>query len=202
MIKFIDLNSEKKERLVFSKPGDYLVFFYNLSGNFIFEITSSGVNLNIFGLFLGEGKGEYQVKTQQHHKMPASTSNLLIKGVFFNQSRFYFEGLIRVEKEGQKTYAYQKNQNLLLSSESFVESKPYLEILANDVFCTHGSTTSFLNQDELFYLSTRGLEYNKGKWLLVSGFVNEVFEKMRKLVDFSLFKKYFLEVENFVNQKT
>lgn len=201
MVVFIDLNQQKKSELVFDKPGDYLVFFYNLSGKFLFDIKTSKVNLQIFGLFIGEEDKQYHLQTIQHHRAASSSSNILIKGVFYDYSKFDYQGLIRIEKNAQKTYAYQKNQNLLLSPFCFVESKPYLEILANDVFCTHGSTTGRLNREQLFYLSSRGLNQNQGQFLLIHGFINEIFDKMRRLIDFRLFQKTFLEVENLLNLK-
>lgn len=201
MVVFIDLNKQKESELVFDKPGDYLLFFYNLSGRFLFDVQASHVNLNIYGLYLGKQTDQYTLKTVQRHQAPSSSSNLLIKGVFYDYSKFYFEGLIRIEKNAQKTHAYQKNQNLLLSPYCFVESMPFLEIMANDVFCTHGSTTGKLNQQQLFYLASRSLTPNQGKLLLLHGFVNEVFDKMRKLINFDLFQKTFLEVENLLNLK-
>ncbi len=200
MINFIDLRQEKKSRLIFNKSGNYLVFTHNLSGKFLFEIKASGVNLNIYGIFIGKGKDKFNLETIQHHKAPSSFSNLLIKGVFYDYSQFNFNGLIRIEKNAQKTHAYQKNQNLLLSPFSVIESNPNLEILANDVFCTHGSTTGKLNESQLFYLTSRSLNQKQASLLLLHGFVNEVFDKMRKLVDFRLFQKSFLEIESLLNK--
>lgn len=201
MVKFIDLNKAKISELIFDKAGDYLIFFYNLSGKFLFEIKAPNVSLNIYALYIGKQNDQFTLKTIQHHQTPSSFSNILVKGVFDDYSKFYYEGLIRIEKNAQKTHAYQKNQNLLLSPYCFVESKPYLEILANDVFCTHGSTTGRFNQQQLFYLASRRLNQNYGKLLLLHGFVNEIFDKMRKLIDFRLFEKSFLEVENLLNSR-
>lgn len=200
-VTFINLDeTEEEERLTFDKPGDYLVFFYNLSGKFIFDIRAERVDLKIYGLFVGSGTEQFTLDTIQHHQAAASTSNLLIKGVFKNSAKLQLTGLIRIEKEAQKSHAYQKNQNLVLSPYCFVESKPYLEILANDVFCTHGSTTGRLNKQQLFYLTTRGLDTRQAKMLLVHGFINEVFDKMRQLIDFRLFQKPYLLVENLLNR--
>ncbi len=201
MTVFINLNETKKEKLTFNNPGDYLVFFYNLSGKILFDIKVADVNLNIYGLFIGKESEQYSLETIQHHQAPLSSSNLLIKGVFCDYSKFHYQGLIRIEKKAQKTKAYQKNQNLILSPYCFVESKPYLEILANDVFCTHGSTTGRINKQQLFYLATRNLNENQGRLLIIHGFVNEIFNKMREAVDFSLFQKTFLEIENLLNLK-
>lgn len=168
-------NGEK--RLIFDKPGDYNVFFENISGNLIFDINSSGVNLNIYGVYIGKQTDHFKINTAQNHTEPSSTSNLLIKGVFADSSKFYYRGLIKIEKKAQKTHAYQKNQNLTLSSNCFIDSRPYLEILANDVFCTHGSTTGRLDPEQIFYAKARGLNEKQAEKLLVEGFINEIKNK-------------------------
>lgn len=201
MVVFINLNEQKNSKHVFDKAGSYIVFFYNLSGEFLFEINVPNVNLNIYGLYIGKQNEEFTLKTIQHHQAPSSFSNLFVKGIFYDCSQFHFQGLIRIEKKAEKTYAYQKNQNLLLSSSCYVETKPYLEILANDVFCTHGSTTGRLNRDQLLYLATRQLTENQGKFLLVQGFINEIFDKMKKLVSVKLFEKYFFQATALIKLK-
>jgi Fe-S cluster assembly protein SufD len=187
MTKFINLNKEKTERLVLNKPGNYVVFFHNLSGKYVFEISAPNVNLDIFGLFTGKNDDKFTIETVQHHRAPNSTSNLLIKGVFQDSSKFIYQGLIRIEKSAQKSHAYQKNQNLIFSEKCYIDSRPFLEILANDVFCTHGFTTGKLNKDQLYYLRTRGIENNEAAKLLTEGFINDIFEKIHdKFPSFSL----------------
>jgi len=166
-MKFINLNKTKQTKLTFDKPGDYMVYFNNLSGELDFQIKASGVNLEILGLFVGKKSDQFELKTNQYHIAPGSTSNLLIKGVFYNESKFLFQGLIKIEKTGQKSHAYQKNKNLILGEKVFVDSRPFLEILANDVFCTHGSTTGKINEESLFYLKSRGLSQKTAEQLYV-----------------------------------
>jgi len=178
-LKLINLNKEKKETLIFNKPGEYVVFFENLSGEFSFRIEAENVNLEIYGLYVGKGNDQFNIKTIQHHIAANSFSNLLVKGVFFDQAKFFYRGLVRIEKCAQKSHAYQKNQNLVLSSNVDIDSKPDLEILANDVFCTHGSTTGYLNEEQIFYLKSRGLNDSQAKNLLIEGFVGEIKEKFR-----------------------
>lgn len=178
-MKYIDLNQTKQSKVIFDRPGDYTVFFKNLSGNLVFDIKSADVNLNIYGIFIGTKEKEFQINTFQNHFSPGSSSNLLIKGVFYDKSKFFYKGLVRIEKDAQKTHAYQKNQNLLMSDDCFVDSKPYLEILANDVFCTHGSTTGYPDKDQLFYLKSRGLSQKEAEQLLIDGFINEVYQKIK-----------------------
>ena len=178
-MKFINLNQTKQSKLTFYSPGDYTVFFYNLSGKFDFKIKASGVNLNILGLFIGKKSDHFELKTNQYHISPGSTSNLLIKGVFDDRSKFIYQGLIKIEKTGQKSHAYQKNKNLILSEKAYVDSRPFLEILANDVFCTHGSTTGKINEESLFYLKSRGLNQKTAEQLYISGFIQEIIDKIK-----------------------
>ena len=104
--------------------------------------------------------------------------SLLIKGVFLNQSKFIYQGLIKIEKTGQKSHAYQKNKNLILGEKVFVDSRPFLEILADDVFCTHGSTTGKIDEESIFYLKSRGLDQKKAEELYISGFIQEIIDKI------------------------
>ncbi|MBI3620352.1 SufD family Fe-S cluster assembly protein [Candidatus Roizmanbacteria bacterium] len=180
MTNFIDLNREKREKLVFSRPGDFVVFMHNLSGQITVELVARQVNVMIFGVYTGAKDDNFMIKTVQHHLAPETTSNLLIKGVFDDRAKFHYQGLIRIEKSAQKSHAYQKNQNLILSPQVFVESMPFLEILANDVFCTHGSTTGRLNEEQLFYLKSRGLQEPVAKRLLVAGFITHVFDEIER----------------------
>lgn len=178
MAEFIHLNKTKETSLKFDKAGQYVVFMHDMSGKFTFELAHSKVEVDIYGLFTGNNSDQFTIETIQHHTAPGAVSNLFIKGVFDDKSRFNYQGLIRIEKSGQQSHAYQKNQNLILSPHTFVESKPYLEILANDVFCTHGSTTGKLNEEQLFYLKSRGISQEIAQKALVDGFIQEILEKI------------------------
>ena len=175
---FINLNEKKQNTLRFDKPGRYIVFFENLSGELNFELRASKTDVDIYGLYTGKNAEKFTIKTKQHHISPDAKSNLLIKGIFDDSSSFHYEGLIKIEKKAQQSHAYQKNQNIILSSGVFVRSEPFLEILANEVFCTHGSTTGKLNEDNLYYLMTRGLTKVQSKKLLLKGFLNDVYQKL------------------------
>lgn len=179
MTTFLNLNKIKKNKIILKKPGKYTVFMHNLSGEFVFNIKSSNVDLDILGLYVGRNSDNFKVNTIQIHDAPSSSSNLFIKGVFDDSSKFIHHGLIKIEKSGQKTKAYQKNQNLILSKDAYVESKPDLEILADDVFCTHGSTTGKLNEEQIYYLKSRGIEDRAARKLLVEGFINEIKDKVK-----------------------
>lgn len=180
MADLIHVTETPEKPFVFDKEGTYVVFFHNISGKFTFELNATGVKLYILGLYTGKDKSEYRVETIQHHNQPGAYSDLYIKGVFDDASKFFYQGLIRIEKEGQQSHAYQKNQNLILSPEVFVESNPFLEILANDVFCTHGSTTGKLNKEDVFYVKSRGLEEKNAQKVLINGFIQQVLDRTKE----------------------
>lgn len=161
----------------FEREGEYVVFLDDVSGEFTFEIKASGVDLNIFGTYVGRGTKLYNLHTIQHHRAPNSTSNLLIKSVLRDQSKFHYHGLIRIDENCNGSHAYQRNQNLILSDQVTVKSEPDLEILSNEVFCTHGSTTGKPNPEQLYYLQTRGLSPKIAQNAYVQGFLAEVREK-------------------------
>lgn len=181
---FIDVSQSKKRKFLITKADTFLFFLFNVSGRIAVDIRAKNAKVYIFGVFLGKNKEVFHLETIQHHLAPETFSDLLIKGAFFDQSKFLYHGLIRIEKKAQAVHAFQKNQNLMMSKNAFVSSQPDLEIEANDVFCTHGSTTGKLDKDQLFYLKSRGLEQKQAKKLLVQGFLGEVFEKIKALGDF------------------
>lgn len=178
MSTYIDLNKSNKSKFQLNKSGNYVAFVENKSGEFVFELNAQNIDLKIYGLFHGTKSDDYKVRTVQHHKAPNSTSNLLIRGVFDDESKFHYTGLVKIEKKAQKSHAYQKNQNLILSPRVFVESEPFLEIEANDVFCTHGSTTGKISEDQLYYLTSRGINKEEAKNLIVQGFLEDVRQRI------------------------
>ncbi len=177
-MQFVDVAKEQKEKYSITKKGKYVFFIHNYSGDVTIDIDGSEIECYIYGLYIGRDQNNFKLNTIQRHNAPRSTSDLLIKGVFFDESRFIYEGLIRIEKKAQKSHAYQKNQNLIMSDKCFVDSRPFLEILANDVFCTHGSTTGGLNEEQIYYLKTRGIEEIRARELLIKGFANEILDKI------------------------
>lgn len=131
--------------------------------------------------------GLYIVTTGQHadthslidHRKPHCTSHQLYKGILDGKSRAVFNGKIFVRHDAQKTDAMQTNKNLLLSNEARVDTKPQLEILADDVKCAHGAAVGQINEDELFYLETRGIHGELARNLLTYGFAEEVIGKIK-----------------------
>ena len=105
-------------------------------------------------------------------------SDLLYKGGLKNKSRIVWRGMIRVEKDAQRTNAYQKNDNLVLSDSARADSIPGLEIEANDVRCTHGATVGQVDQNQIFYLMARGLTRSQAERLIVRGFFEDVLDRI------------------------
>jgi Fe-S cluster assembly protein SufD len=131
--------------------------------------------------------GLYVVGTGQHadthsmidHRQPHCTSHQLYKGILDGKSRAVFNGKVFVREGAQKTDAMQTNRNLLLSDEARVDTKPQLEIFADDVKCAHGATVGQLEEEELFYLVSRGLRPELARNLLTYGFAEEVISKIK-----------------------
>lgn len=148
------------------------------SGDVKIIIEGEKAHVQILGLIVGEEEQKIDLYTLQDHKAAESVSDLLIKSVLFDRAKLYYRGLIKIEKNAQKSNAYQKNQNLLLSKNAWADSRPYLEILANDVRCTHGATVGKIDKDQLYYLQTRGLREGDATNLLVEGFYKDVLDRV------------------------
>lgn len=140
------------------------------------QLVESGSSATILGIVVGDNDADIKIHTLQQHQAYDTTSNLLVKSALSGSARCVIDGGIRVEKEGQKTNAYQRNENLLLSEDAYAESKPSLEILANDVRCTHGATVGPVSEEELWYLATRGIGKKQGEALIVAGFFRSALE--------------------------
>ncbi|MBU1938028.1 SufD family Fe-S cluster assembly protein, partial [bacterium] len=121
------------------------------------ELDKSGAECSLYGLFCGGGTRQAETRTLQHHKQPRTQSNLLYKSLLSEKSRSIFQGMIRVERAAQHTEAYQACRNLMLSGDARADAIPRLEILPDDVHCSHGATMGTADDDMLFYLMTRGL---------------------------------------------
>lgn len=142
------------------------------------EMVGQGGTALLNGVFfptIGQQHGNY---TLQRHDAPYCTSDLLFKGAIREEARSVYEGGIKVEKGAQQTDAYQANRNLMLSKNAHADSIPSLEIEAHEVRCTHGSTTSQMDQEELFYLQSRGIPLDPATKLVVEGFFVPVLDRI------------------------
>jgi len=142
------------------------------------HLRGSGGRSDMLALSIAEGAQEFDQRTLQIHEVPHTASDLLYKNALDEQARTIFAGLIRVEPEAHQTDAYQKVRNLLLSDDAEANSAPGLEIEADDVRCTHGATTGQIEEEELFYLSSRGIPKATAQRLIVHGFLKEVIDRI------------------------
>ena len=138
------------------------------------ELMEEFAETTLLGLARLEGDQERHFHTQVEHRAPSTRSQQHFKSVLKDKSRFSFEGKIFVSSEAQKTEGYQKNSNLILSDGALSFAKPNLEIFADDVKASHGSTTASLSEEELFYLRSRGIPRNMAQELLIQGFCKEI----------------------------
>ncbi len=138
------------------------------------ELAGPGADSEMLGLYFADKGQHYNQYTVQHHAADHAHSDLLFKGALRDASTAVYSGIIQVDEGAQKTDAYQTNRNLLLDAESEAVSIPQLEIAANDVRCSHGSTTGPVPEDQRFYLMSRGLPPEVAEHVLVTGFLHEV----------------------------
>ncbi len=141
-------------------------------------LEAEGGTSEMLGLYLADGDQHVDHHTLQLHRAPHTNSDLLFKGALWGRSRSAFSGLIKVAKGAQRTDAYQKNRNLLLSPDARADSLPNLEIEADDVRCSHGATIGQADELQLFYLRSRGLSRAEAERLLVLGFFEEVLARV------------------------
>jgi Fe-S cluster assembly protein SufD len=142
------------------------------------EMEAPGGHGELLGLYFPQDRQHIDHHTNQNHHREHATSDLLFKGALDERSRSVYQGIIRVWPNAQKTDAYQKNDNLILSDGARADSIPGLEIEADDVRCTHGATSAKVQDEYLFYLMARGLGKNTAKRMIVQGFFEEVLNRV------------------------
>ena len=143
------------------------------------RLIGEGGRSDMLAVAVVEGTQEFDARTLQDHASPHTASDLLFKNALSDKARTIFGGLIRVEPHAHFTDAYQKVRNLLLSDDAEANSMPGLEILADNVKCSHGATSGQIHEEELFYLLARGIPKSAAQQLLVAGFLNEVIERLQ-----------------------
>lgn len=141
-------------------------------------LDGEGAESHMYGLYFVRDKQHIDNHTLVDHAKPHCLSNEFYKGILAENSRGVFNGKIIVRKGAQKTNAYQSNKNLLLSGSAKIDTKPQLEIFADDVRCTHGATVGQVDDDSLFYLRARGIDEKTARSLLVNAFANDVLDNM------------------------
>ena len=142
------------------------------------SLEGPGATAELKGLFFGSEHQFFDYHTLQRHEVGQTTSDLLFKGALRDTARSVYAGLIRIEKGAQRSDAYQANRNLLLSKNANAYSIPMLEILNNDVRCTHGATIAPVDPEQLFYLESRGISRLTAERMIVHGFFGEVLDRI------------------------
>jgi Fe-S cluster assembly protein SufD len=141
-------------------------------------LVGRGGHAQVNGVMFTEGRQQLVYNTLQHHEAPDCRSDLLYKGALQDRSRLVWRGMIKVDKIAQKTDGYQRNDNLMLSTEARADSIPGLEIEADDVRCTHGATSGRVDEEQIFYAQARGLSADEAARLVVAGFFQQVFDRI------------------------
>ncbi len=142
------------------------------------DLVGEGANSQVNGVMFTEARQHIAYHTLQHHIAPNCHSDFLYKSAQQDRSRTVWRGMIKVDKEAQKTDGYQRNDNLVLSNSSRADSIPGLEIEADDVRCTHGSTTAKVDEELIFYARCRGYTRKEAVRMIVSGFFQQIFDRI------------------------
>jgi Fe-S cluster assembly protein SufD len=142
------------------------------------DLVGPGAESQVNGVMFTEGRQHIAYHTLQHHRAPSCRSDFLYKSAQQDKSRTVWRGMIKVEKAAQKTDGYQRNDNLVLSPSARADSIPGLEIEADDVRCTHGSTTSKVDEEQIFYAGCRGFTRKEATRMIVSGFFQQIFDRI------------------------
>ena len=166
------------------------------------DLLESFASCFINGLIFLSNEQHHELKTNVNHRYEHCKSSQLVKSVLLDKSSGTYQGKIYVEKDAQKTDGYQLSKALVLSENSAFNSKPELEIYADDVKCSHGSSTGNIDQNSIFYLMSRGLSKEQANKMLVEGFLNEAIETITDLNIKSLISKLFIEKINKTKFKT
>ncbi len=150
-----------------------------IRNNLSLNLLDSGCEGNMYGLYLLNGNSHVDNHTNVDHTKPHADSNELYKGILDDKSKGIFNGKIFVRQDAQKTNAFQQNNNILVSEDATIHTKPQLEIWADDVKCSHGCTTGQMDEEALFYMQARGIGKEKAKGLLLYAFAGEILDHIK-----------------------
>lgn len=171
------------QRAVLERGANFLNIHVTLGGaltksNVETVLRGTDARADLLGILFGAGDQHFDVHTLQDHRAERTFSDLLYKTALKDTAKSVYTGLIRITKQGQKSDAYQANRNLLLSRGAVADSVPMLEILADDVRCTHGVAVGPVDPDQEFYLTSRGLSPAEAQRLIVQGFFEQVLRRI------------------------
>ena len=163
------------------------------------ELVGEGAEANIYGAYVCGADERVKIAVDMHHKVPHCNSRQLFKGIAGGTSRVDFYGKIIVAQDAQRTEAYQENHNILLSDNAKVDTKPQLEIYADDVKCSHGATIGRLNEEEQFYMRSRGITLEDAKVLQMISFIAPVLENIPETQREQLSEQFEASIRNIVH---
>ena len=178
-----EIESQQLQNIVVDRDASETIIVVVMPGvsadlRFNVELVGEGAEANIYGAYICAGQEKMKIAVDMHHRVPHCNSRQLFKGIAGGSSKVDFYGKIIVAKDAQRTEAYQENHNLLLSDGAKVDTKPQLEIYADDVKCSHGATIGRLNEEEQFYMRSRGITLEDAKVLQMISFVAPVLENI------------------------
>ncbi len=173
LVRTVDVNSgDRVDMVLLVYPG------VNCDVRLDVNLLGEGAEANLYGAYVCGGSEKVEIAVDMHHDVPHCNSRQLFKGIAGGASKVDFYGKIIVAKDAQRTEAYQENHNILLSEEAKVDTKPQLEIYADDVKCSHGATIGRLNEEEQFYMRSRGISLEDAKVLQMISFIAPVLENI------------------------
>jgi len=142
------------------------------------SMVGKGASGKMSGFYFTDNSQHLDHDTQQNHLAPSTTSDLLFKGALLDNSRSVWQGMIYVAPDAAKTDGYQANRNLVLSKSARADSIPGLEILTDDVRCTHGAIVGKIDEEQVFYLLSRGMQREDAERLIVEGFFDPIMQRI------------------------
>jgi len=177
------VNGHLGVRTLASRDADVLSVFCVLGGDrakleLITTLAGEGARSNMVGIILGADRQHLDVHTRHVHQVGHTRSDIDVKAVMTGHSRSSYTGLIRIEKEARETEAFQENRNLVLSGTARADTIPELEILNQDVKCSHGATVAPLDENQVFYLQSRGIEDGQARLMIVRGFLENTLARL------------------------
>lgn len=159
----VKVGKDEKKQVVIEKSGEYVV-----------ELVGEGAHVDVLGTLVAKGKLELAVDVVTHHKAQNTSADTFIRAVAYDKSKVKLSGLIKIDKEAQKTNAFLKENVLLMSKNAQADAIPNLEIEADDVKASHAATVGKIDEEQVFYLMSRGLTRKKAESMIVDGFLDAV----------------------------
>ena len=160
-------------------------FFFNLQKNFsqplkvTINLKEPNTTVEVRGIFIGKSKMSFPWELVIHHQAVNTKANVLIKGVLDNRSQTSFKGLIKIDPQAQGIESFLAHHTLILNPEAKVKTSPSLEIEANQVKASHASTIHYLSDEQIFYLTSRGINPDQAKKIIIKGFIEEAKFKLK-----------------------